>query len=430
MLKNSWWLFFDKIIRQGLNFLLTAYIARYLGAAEFGQWNYAIAFVALFSFFSTFGLYNILLRDFVRSEEKAGEIMGSALLLKFLGGCLTLLFSVLCILILKPNATILHILIFVTAAGYIAQSADVLDYYFQSQLKSSWIASARGISFFIFGSVKLLLIHFEFTLPYFAAAQVAELFTSGLLMVIFMKNHFPLRAIQINLRLIKKLIRDCLPILFSEIAIVIYMRTDQVMIGEMMGNYALGNYSAAVKLSEIWYFIPGIICSSFFPSIARAHLENNELYKKKLQQLYDLLAGISIGIGVAISLASYWIVGLLFGPDYSDASPVLILHVWTGVFVFWGLASNQQLVIEHLTRISLYRTLIGMIVNVVFNFILIPYMGIMGAAVATLLAQASSAWLSNLLFAQSRPIFWMNLKSLNLLRFIHLSRALFKKELS
>ena len=153
MLKNSWWLFFDKIIRQGLNFLLTAYIARYLGAAEFGQWNYAIAFVALFSFFSTFGLYNILLRDFVRSEEKAGEIMGSALLLKFLGGCLTLLFSVLCILILKPNATILHILIFVTAAGYIAQSADVLDYYFQSQLKSSWIASARGISFFIFGSI-------------------------------------------------------------------------------------------------------------------------------------------------------------------------------------------------------------------------------------------------------------------------------------
>ena len=428
IITNSGWLFTDKILRQGLNFLLTAYIARYLGAAVFGEWNYAIAFVALFSFFSSLGLYNILLRDFVRFPERAGEIIGSAMSLRFLGGCLTLLFSIGAIALFKPDAHALQLLILITATTYIAQSADVVDFYFQSHLKSNWIAISRGISFALFALIKLALVYYEFTILYFAIAQTAELIFSGFLMVFFLRMSLPLSSIKMSFPLIKSLVRDCLPIVFAEVAIVIYMRTDQVMIGEMIGDRAVGNYSVAVRLSEIWYFIPGIICSSVFPSIVHAHSQSISLYKVKLQQLYDLLAGLSVGIAVVMSFTSFWIIHILFGPDYSEASSVLIIHIWAGVFVFWGLASNQQLVVEGLTKLSLYRTIIGMIVNVVFNFILIPTMGIKGAAIATLLAQASSTWFSSLLFRQSRPIFWMNLRSLNPIRFITLLNTVLRKE--
>ncbi len=429
ILTNSGWLFFDKIIRQGLNLLLTAYIARYLGASTFGEWNYAIAFVALFSFLSTFGLYNILLRDFVRSPEKAAEIIGTALSLRFIGGCLTMFFSVVVISLSKPDATLLTTLIFITSANYVAQSTDVIDYYFQSRLKSNWIAISRGISFIIFGIVKLLLVHHGFGIAYFAAAQACEFLLSGIILIFFLARALPLRTVIFNVVLVKRLIQDSAPILFSEIAILVYMRTDQVMIGEMIGDRALGNYSAAVKLSEIWYFIPGIICSSLFPSIVRAHSHNTQAYHHKLQQLYDLLSGISLSIAIVVSITSFFIIGILFGSDYRDASTVLTIHVWTGVFVFWGLASNQQLVIEGLTKLSLYRTIIGMIVNIVFNFLLIPIMGINGAAVATLLAQAFSAWISNVFFYQSRSIFWMTLRSLNPVRFITLAQIILKKGL-
>ena len=228
----------------------------------------------------------------------------------------------------------------------------------------------------------------------------------------------------------KALIRDSAPIIFAEIAIIIYVRTDQVMIGEMIGDRAVGNYSVAVRLSEIWYFIPGIICSSLFPLLVRAHTQNNERYQFKLQQLYDLLAGLSVGIAIVVSFTSYWIIDILFGPDFSEAASVLTIHIWAGVFVFWGLASNQQLVIEKLTNLSLYRTLTGMVVNVLLNFILIPRFGIKGAAIATLMAQASSTWLSCLFFKQTRPIFWMNVRSLNPLRFITLINTIFKKGFS
>ncbi len=427
IIANSGWLFFDKIIRQGLNLLLTAYIARYLGVATFGEWNYAIAFVALFSFLSTFGLYNILLRDFVRSPERAGEIIGSAISIRFIGGCLTLLFSTIFIFVFKPNESVLHLLVLFTAANYIVQSTDVVDYYFQSKLKSNWIALSRSISFIAFGVTKLLLVYYKFDVTYFATVQAAEFLVAGLLLLYFLSKTIPINLIKFNRVVVTQLILDATPILFAEIAIIIYMRTDQVMIGEMIGDSALGNYSAAVKLSEIWYFIPGVICSSLFPSIIKAHAENPLLYKQKLQKLYELLSGISVSIALVVSLTSYWIILILFGPEYSEAASVLTIHVWAGVFVFWGFASNQQLVIEHLTRLSLYRTIIGMVVNVIFNFLLIPLWGIKGSAVATLLAQASSAWLSSLFFIKSRPIFWMNLRSLNLFRFITLAQGFLKK---
>ena len=45
------------------------------------------------------------------------------------------------------------------------------------------------------------------------------------------------------------------------------MKIDQVMIKEMLGAEAVGQYAAAVRLSEVWYFIPIIIASSLFPAI-------------------------------------------------------------------------------------------------------------------------------------------------------------------
>lgn len=430
IITNSGWLFSDRIVRQGLNLLLTAYIARYLGASEFGQWNYAIAFVTLFSFFSSLGLYNILLRDFVRFPGKVGELIGSAMTLRFFGGCLTLLFSLVTILAFKPGATALHILIFVVATNYIAQSTDVVDFYFQSHLKSNRIAISRGISFIVFAIIRLMMVHFKFTIAYFAAIQTAEFLLSGLLMLFFLQRSIPRTSIKIKRSLIKELIRDSAPIIFAEIAIIIYVRMDQVMIGEMIGDRAVGNYSVAVRLSEIWYFIPGIICSSLLPSLVRAHEQNSEIYRVKLQQLYDLLAGLSVGIAIVVSFISPWIIDLLFGPDFSEAAPVLTIHIWAGVFVFWGFASNQQLVIEKLTNLSLYRTLFGMTVNILLNFILIPRYGIKGSAIATLMAQASSTWLSCLFFKQTRPIFWMNVRSLNPLRFIRLINTIFKRGFS
>jgi O-antigen/teichoic acid export membrane protein len=96
------------------------------------------------------------------------------------------------------------------------------------------------------------------------------------------------------------------------------------------------------------------------------------------------------------------------------ASTVLSIHIWAGVFVFLGVASSNYLIAENLTKITFYRTLAGVTVNIFLNLILVPFYGIMGAAFATLVSQFVSAFFSNLFFKKSRIIFIMFLKSLNL----------------
>jgi len=94
--------------------------------------------------------------------------------------------------------------------------------------------------------------------------------------------------------------------------------------------------------------------------------------------------------------------------------------------VFLGAAVGQYLIAENFNKLTFIRTGFGAIVNIVLNLILIPSMGMMGSAIATLIAYASST-LFVLFIPKVRDQGIMMLKSLFL---ISLLRKLFKKELS
>jgi O-antigen/teichoic acid export membrane protein len=154
----------------------------------------------------------------------------------------------------------------------------------------------------------------------------------------------------------------------------------------MMSEEALGYYSVAVRLCEAWYFIPVTLCNSIFPAIVNAKNVSEEFYSNRMQKLYDILTWLAIGIAVPVTIFSAQIIQLLFGSEYSSAAPVLTIYIWASVAVFLGVASSQYLINENLTKLSFNRNLIGMILNIILNFILIPKYGIIGSAVATLIS--------------------------------------------
>ncbi|NNL22100.1 MAG: flippase, partial [Ignavibacteriaceae bacterium] len=164
------------------------------------------------------------------------------------------------------------------------------------------------------------------------------------------------------------------------------MKIGQVMIKNMLGEEAVGFYAAAVRLCEAWYFVPVTICNSIFPAIVNAKNVNEYFYNNRMQKLYDLLAWLAIGIAVPVTIFSSEIIFIIFGPEFSPAAPVLTIYIWAGVAIFLAVASSQYLVNENLTKLLLLRTLIGMVLNVILNFILIPIYGIVGSAIATLVS--------------------------------------------
>ena len=185
------------------------------------------------------------------------------------------------------------------------------------------------------------------------------------------------------------------------------MRIDQVMLAEMAGEREVGLYSAAVRLSEIWYVIPTIIVTSAMPSLTEARARSQELYYERLQRMCIFLTRVAYLVAVPMTFLANPVVHFLFGKSYEAAGHILAVHIWTAVFVFLGVASGPWMVNEGFTKLSLYQTSIGAISNIALNLFMIPRFGALGAAWATIVSQCLAAWLLNLVSVRSRQVFWL-----------------------
>lgn len=413
ILGNTGWLFFDKILRMGVGLIVGVWVARYLGPEQFGAFNFAIAFVALFGAFASLGLDGIVVRDIVREPERKYEILSSAFILKLCGGCVAFLLSFAAIFIMRPAESQTHWLVGIIAAGMIFQAFDAIDLWFQSQVKSKYTVIAKNSAFVIFALVRVLLILSKSPLTAFAWAALAEIITGAAGLAFFYLRSQSLVSLWCpKIVTARRLVKESWPLILSGLAVMIYMRIDQIMLGQMMGNKEVGLYSAALRLSEIWYFIPMAIVSSVMPSLTQARLESKEKFFLRLQQLFNNLVRIAYVIAIPMTFISTFLVTSLYGHDYSKAGLILAIHIWSAVFVFLGVGMSPWTLNEGMIKYSLIQTVGGAIVNICLNIYLIPRYGATGAATATLISQMLASFIFNVTLPELRIIFKMQLRAL------------------
>jgi len=148
----------------------------------------------------------------------------------------------------------------------------------------------------------------------------------------------------------------------------------------------------AIRISEVWYFIPAAIMTGFFPQLVTKKSRNQTGYAADLQRLNDVLITIAALVAVVITLIADWFLPLLFGKEYMDAVPILVVHIWAGLFVFMRSLLSKWLIVENYLKLSLLSQVLGATVNVVLNILLIPRYGPLGAAYATLVSYAVAAY--------------------------------------
>ena len=410
VLENAGWQMAPKVLRVLVGLLVGVWVARYLGPKGFGALNFAIAFTALFFPVAQLGLQSIVVRELVRHPERRAEILSSAIILRLTGAFLSIALFAGCSWLLRPGDVRSLAMAVAIGLSFIAQAWDIIDYDYQARMTPAPITITRSVSLLTFAAVKVALILAHAPLIYFALAISGEAMMSALVFRYLARG---LRLASATWSQMLYLLHTSWPLAIAALSVILYMQIDQVMLGQMAGNRAVGIFSAAVRVSQSWFFVPMAAVAAAAPALTAAHQSSEHDYHRQLLAVVRSLFWMGTIAAVLISALSREIVGLLYGARYREAATVLAIHAWAGIFATFGLSSGAWFLNAGLLKLRMVYTAVGALVNCSLNLYAIPRFGVVGAAVSTLVSYAVAGFLMNAVDRRSRPVFRMQLRSLS-----------------
>lgn len=384
--RNLGWMFIARITTMAIGFLATTYIARNLGPENYGELSYAISFVAIFGAVASLGIDQVLSRELLFFPEKHGAVMGTALILRLCSGAILFLATSVFAFFASPHDVSL-IAIFIISSTLVSQTFSLIGQEFLSSVQLKWPSIQSIIVVFILNIAKILVIFFHGGVLYLAAVIALEPILYAIGYTIIRIRYFGgINTLSYNQAIAWTLLRDAVPLIFVSGFYMIYARIDQVFIKHMMNAKSVGLYDAAVRLSEVWYFIPLIVIAGLSPAIANAKRSDNQLYLARTQKLFFFLLASTSTLALGTTLLARPIVTVVFGASFAGADSVLAIYIWSNIGSALTYITQQLLIIEHMTRYILIGSFLGMTTNILLCVLLIPSYGIIGAALASAVA--------------------------------------------
>jgi polysaccharide transporter, PST family len=401
---------------QGLILALSAtatiLLARYLGTTGLGEFGALYAYLGLYGWLTTFGLDSILARHVAQERERAGSILltgvcvsslfalGAAAIALFLaplfgyGGSLQGLLVVASIDILLLSPLRLPGIVFqVDLRQWYGVGIGVVRQLVWLLLLVALAGARAGLLWVIVGRTSCALVE--------VALIAAAVYHKG-----FLARPWHLLPAEA-----KRYLAYGFPIAVSTLAVGIYHRIDQVMLHKMVNDQVLGNYVAAVRLTEFVNLLPIAVMTSLFPILSQT-AKDDDRFHHYLRLSFRCLMAIAFAICIILTVFSGQIVHLLYGVKFASAGPMLAVLIWSEVPVFFGVVIANALVAKNLQNYLPLSTGIGAVVNVALNLYLIPRWGAMGSAWATNISYTLAAILVFLVFQRPRPFAWFGFRIL------------------
>jgi O-antigen/teichoic acid export membrane protein len=401
--KNFFWLGFSELINRLLKLVLIIFVARMLGAVEYGKFTSAMAFASIFFIFTDPGLSQIMIREFSKETGKEKDI--SALLsLESILSLAALFFLWAGSFIITSDSQI-RVLIWIMGMFVVSESFMSLAFsFFQARQKMHYLALAKISESLIVTAIGFYALFFQpsvfnLSLGYLAgAASVAFV-----LMIILNWKFLPLKA-DFNRSVWAEYLRYSWPLALSGIFVLLYTNIDSVMMMHMGKIAENGYYNAAQKIAAV-SLIPAILAGvAFFPMLSRLFKGPEE----KLRNIWSIYFNAAIFLAVPILFGGVAlapkIIDLVYSSEYLpsvQAFQILILMMAMNMVSFPFshilLAFNQQ-------KKIFWVTAFGAVLNIGFNIFLIPRYSLYGAAWASVIAFSAMLFSFVLLASKETPI--------------------------
>jgi len=407
---NSGWLFFDRLVRLSLGFFVTAWVVRYLGPSKFGELAYVLSYVAIFQMIAVLGLDGIVVRDIANKSKDVSLILGTTLFLRLCAGIFCLVCAIFGMILINGLSDLSVVLTAIAGGGLIFQAADTVDLWFQSQSQNRRTVVVKISAYMISSGIKIMLILIEAPLFAFALAVAIDSLIVALGLGIAYRDFRCSSKWMYTSNMARQLLKESWPFMLTGVSIALYMRIDQILIKEILGDRLLGVYAAVLPLATIWQFIPLTLMTTIAPMLAQKKNESEAAYWSALEKTFCIFSLLGWATCLPIAIFSGFLVDAIYGVKFHVGIATLAIYSFTNIFINLGVAQGVWILNERRSKIGLYKTLIGVIICIIGNLIFLPILGIIGAAIVAVLSQAISSVFSNIIF--SRKIFYLQMKSL------------------
>jgi len=406
VIRNVSWVSGERALRLIIGLAVTSLLARYLGPESFGVLSLGMAIIAVLLPLAELGLQGVIIKAHVETPEQSDLISGTSLVLRFIGGLLTIGIAIGTAQVLSTDDTRLVSIVAILSLTALFRNSDTFRHIFESKVYTKPIIVADFFSSILANSLKIFAVTCGASLLVFALIHTLEVAIAAIVILAIYRNRIGnLSKLRFSRSKAIMLLGKGWPLVLSSLAVIIYMKIDQIMLGAMLGETEVGIYAIAARISEVWYFVPGAIAWSTFPFLIEAKKENPEFYIRRLIRLFRSLLLLATSLAIVIGLSSDLLIELLFGAQFERASKVLLIHAWGGTFAVLSMVTRYWAINENLQHLEIVRTLSGALINILLNLYFIPTHGVMGAAYATLLSQLWAGFLFDLVPPSTRALF-------------------------
>jgi len=399
---NIAWLLIDRLIGLAATITVTVVVIRYLGPSDYGLLSYALAFVGILAPVIQLGLDSVTVRELVNEPSAKSEILGSTFALMFATALVVMPVAVLADLFLGGGNRREQMMVCVLATQFLFQSVAVIDFWFRSQVRSKYVVWSSKAGLFANAILASFLAYTKADVQWFTLTTIAETAITAFGLILFYRlSGGTLRQWSFRWARAMSLLKQGFPFLLGSLFGAVSGRASFVILKKLATESDVGQYAAAVRVSEMCYFVPMALVVSLFPAIVHSRRNLDAvLYDRRIQGLYDVAALIGYAVAVPATLLSRLLLPLVFGKAYALAGVVLAVHIWTFLLISIGIMRSTWLVAEGLGIHYMLAAASGALVNIGLNYMLIPRMGVVGAAWA---AVASNLWvvLVSSLFART-----------------------------
>jgi len=182
-------------------------------------------------------------------------------------------------------------------------------------------------------------------------------------------------------------VRTAYPFALSGVLWILYYQIDVVMLKGLAPTGEAGFYSAAYRMLEIFTELPQVIFYVAFTRFARYYANEPEKLPEQIYKCTRLLLGVALPVIVVAGFTQTILVQVIYGEAFAPAVKPLAILLPSLSFKMFG--TLVQKLLQATGREKQLPTLMfgATMTNVLSNFILIPYLGSVGAAIATLLSE-------------------------------------------